>query len=690
LAAVLRGRINRDKIGTSDPGLKTENSLMKRSLLLVLSLLLLLSTVRANNQQDNAHAATFQAIQTPILKWKFGGCYSSSWCDTGSYASPAVADMDGDGSQEVIGAGDTLVSLNGQDGSLRWKAPLAVHSAWADVVVADIDGNGSLDIAVTTADGYLFRFDRAGNKIWSLQPGANVVRGLSAYDLDNDGSLELIVTGATYANYKRNTWVYEHDGSLRAGWPQLTNDSGYAAGAWNDNATVGDMDGDGVAEIYVPSDVHYICAYDSNGAQLQASPIYGDLGWGKVGTWENFANELINYGSCSPSDGRAERHRTDFLHSPGVIADVNGDGTFELVVTGNVYDCAVPPPNNKYTGVYIFNADRSRFNADGYDWRSVPLDTGAPLSQAEVVTNMTMPNPVVADLDGDGKQEILFPSYDGRLHAFWLDKQEHHNWPYQVYKSAEGSYRYASEPVVADLDNNGTAEVIFGSWVHTYSNLAGKLHILDYQGNPLYEIDLPEAIYQVDLNGARAAPTLANIDDDADLEVVLNTASAGLVAYDLPGTSNARILWGTGRGNYQRTGSPPPGTLRASRKTVKPSFPGPGDELTYTITLNNTGPDLPGVYVTDTLPVDVDFLGDLWAPSGIYGEENGVITWTGAVFTGSPVTIIFSARVKDEITEPTLIRNVAIIDDGLGDVFEREAASVVNGYPDYLPIILRR
>jgi hypothetical protein len=51
-----------------------------------------------------------------------------------------------------------------------------------------------------------------------------------------------------------------------------------------------------------------------------------------------------------------------------------------------------------------------------------------------------------------------------------------------------------------------------------------------------------------------AAPTLDNIDSDADLEVVLNTSHSGFVAYDLPGTPNARILWKTGRGNYQRNG----------------------------------------------------------------------------------------------------------------------------------------
>lgn len=46
---------------------------------------------------------------------------------------------------------------------------------------------------------------------------------------------------------------------------------------------------------------------------------------------------------------------------------------------------------------------------------------------------------------------------------------------------------------------------------------------------------------------ALAAPTLANIDADPNLEVVVNTVNAGSVAYDLPGSAEARVLWQTGR-----------------------------------------------------------------------------------------------------------------------------------------------
>jgi uncharacterized repeat protein (TIGR01451 family) len=208
-------------------------------------------------------------------------------------------------------------------------------------------------------------------------------------------------------------------------------------------------------------------------------------------------------------------------------------------------------------------------------------------------------------------------------------------------------------------------------------------------GNPLRETALPAAFGSPNWNGALAAPTLANIDADADLEVVLNTAHSGLVAYELPGTQNARILWGTGRGNFQRTGSFLYGTLQGAAKRVQPILAGPGSVLTYTITLNNPGPDLAGARLTDTLPVEVDYLGDLWASSGSYGQSGGVITWAGGVTGGVPVTITFGVSVKAQVKAPQVIRNTAFVDDGQGNVWQRQATVIANGLPAYLPIVTR-
>lgn len=518
-------------------------------------------------------------VKAPVLKWKYGGCYSS-WCETGWYSSPAVADLDGDGKMEVLGAAYTLFVLNGEDGSQKFSvAPEPGGRVWPGVVVADINRDGEPEIVTAQGGGYVRVIDRTGKTIWSRRPTNSELRGLSVYDLNGDGYLEIVVTGAVGS--KTNTWVYGRNGALLQGWPQLSNDSGYAWGVFNSNAAVYDLDKDGRGEIVVPSDVHYICAYNNDGSPIPASStLYEGKKWGAVGVWESLAVERRGWGTCEKGDPRSERYRTNFAHGASVIADVNGDAKLEVVVTGNVYDCATENYASKYNGVYIFNRDRSRFNKDGFNWNTFPLNTGAPLSEDYDVIENCQPNPVVVDLDGNGRKEILYASYDGRVHAFWLDKTEHGNWPYSVYNSSEGVMRFASEPVVADLDNDGHAEVIFTSWVEKGTHKTGKLHILDYLGNPLHVVNLPAAYGGDDWNGALAAPTLANIDDDPNLELVINTAHSGLVAYNLPGTANARILWGTGRGNYQRTGTVSPFPLSvvtvAATKTQVPESGGSG------------------------------------------------------------------------------------------------------------------
>ncbi len=627
-------------------------------------------------------AVQADTISSPVLKWQNGGCYSS-WCETGWYSSPAVADLDNDGKPEVIASAYTLVAINGENGSLQWRAGTTDNRTWPGVVAADIDNNNDLEIAVAQGSGYLTVYDHTGSQVWSRRPETSELRGLSVFDLDADGTDELVVT---VTGDEVNTYVYEHTGTLRSGWPQLSNDSGYGWGVYNDNAALGDLDNDGQGELVVPSDVHYINAYEANGAQIAANAMYGGVGWGKVGIWESLVPELRGWGACDGT--RTESYRTNFADGPAVIADVNGDGVVEVVVTGNVYDCDAGYPPSRYIGVYIFNADRSRFNEDGYNWETVPINTGAPLSESYSVIESAMPNPVVADLDGDGEKEILFASYDGRLHAFWLDKTEHHNWPYNVSSTGPG-IRFASEPVVADLDNDGFAEVIFASWPQKGSNYVGKLHVLNYQGSMLYEVDLPAPVGSWDWNGAMAAPTIANIDADADMELVLNTAHSGVVAYDLPGTASARVLWGTGRGNYQRTGSFLLGSLAGSSMGTTNTLPGAGDTVSVQITLKNPGPDLPGASLTSSIPAQVTYAGGLTASSGTPAYAGGEVSWSGAVPAGVPVTIEFDVTVNAGVTTPTPIGFTAVLDDGESNQDTLTMMIIANGLPTYLPLVAK-
>ena len=512
-------------------------------------------------QRSHAGARAPSAIPAPVLKWQNGGC-QTTWCRTGWYASPAVADLDGDGQPEVIWTDYRIVVVNGEDGSTQWTVPNPGGGrGWPGVVVADIDGDGNREIVTAHSGGWIqaTRPNSATLPGWPQQPApGNELRSLAASDVDADGDAELLVC-ATRSN---DQWfLFEHTGAVRPGWPVHSPDSdanGYAAGCYNQNVGLADLDGDGRAEMIGPNDTHYVVGYNDDGTPLRASAIYGQVGgqnkvWARVGFHYSHTVDLRGWANCAAGQEPLEL-RPNFADSAPSFADLDGDGRLEIVIVGNQYDCRQSPYRSLFHSPYILRLDRTRWAGAGYDWLNLPMPDGqaAPLSEDYNLIETVMPNPVLADLDGDGRQEILFSSYDGRLHAYWLDCTQHGQWPYVVKRTDEPYIRFSSEPVVADLDRDGKAEVIFTTWTQKGSNAGGQLLIVSWDGVLLHATDLPRS--SANWDGALPAPTLDNIDADPDYEVVIGTAHTGLVAYDLPGSAGARILWGTGRGSYLRNG----------------------------------------------------------------------------------------------------------------------------------------
>jgi hypothetical protein len=503
-------------------------------------------------------------VSAPVLMWKYGGCFPGPYCDLGSYASPAVADLDGDGQPDVIWGDYDVVALNGADGSLKWR-DASNYRIFPSIAVADLTGDGTLEVVVARHSDELTVYDRFGNIMWRRNPfgGGQELRSLAVADLESDGRLEILV-GRTGGDQTPQLIAFEPDGTVRPGWPvRHSGEPGYGWGLYNNNVVVADMNGDGLKEVLIPTTGHYITAVNRSGNQLGTSTLFNNISnaavgpkvWSQVGVHVDQAADLRGYSICGTE------HRPTFENSAPVVADVNGDGVPELIVVGDIYNCGTN--NGLYYMPFILKLDRTRWSGSGFDWTVLPTPGpgSAPLSQDYTVINIPVASPAVADLDGDGFKEILFPSYDGKVHAYWLDKTEHGSWPYTVPATgASGDdFRFASEPAVADLDNDGHAEVIFTSWPKHAVSGVGQLHILDYLGRELHRVDLPPPQIGETRNGGLAAPTIANIDSDPDLEVVVGTITSGAVAYKLPSSANARILWGTGRGSYLRSGTAAPG-----------------------------------------------------------------------------------------------------------------------------------
>jgi len=616
------------------------------------------------------------AVPAPVLKWQRGGCGGSS-CQTGWYSSPAVADLDGDGQPEVIWGSYDLVVVQGTTGALRARATNA-QRVWPGVAVADLTGDGTLEIAVGRGGNqvHVYRFVAPSTLqvVWSTAaafPAGGEVRTLAVADLENDGQQEVIVGRASGGDTQQIN-AFTAGGAVRPGFPaRRAGEPGFGWGMYNENIAVADIDGNGQKEIYGPTDTHYITAVDGSGNQLSVNAIYGPTRtvWSQVGVHVDQAADLRGYANCGTE------HRPNFANSAPVVADVDGDGTLELVVIGDVYNCGIgDPAGDLYHLPFILKRDRTRWSGSGFDWTVLPAaEPGSgPLSQDFNVIQNSVQDAVAADLDGDGLKEILYASYDGRMHAFWLDKTEHGNWPYRVPSTGVGGddFRFAGEPVVADLDNDGHAEVIFTSWPKNGGNRVGHLHVLDYLGNELHRVSLP-APFGGTWNGGLAAPTLGNIDADPDLEVVVGTVSSGIVAYDLPNTACTLVQWGTGRGGYGRTGT--------SAAPVPPTVPD--------ISIGDASQAEGGLGSVTSLVLPVSLSTPSACPVSVgYATANGTAT-AGSDYTAAAGTLVIPAGQTtgqipislkgDRIFEPSETFTVNLSAPENGDLADAQAVGTI-------------
>ncbi|MFT3775786.1 MAG: VCBS repeat-containing protein [Minicystis sp.] len=306
------------------------------------------------------------------LLWKSPYPAGAPWlpCDTvnhrcaAGWAGPSIHDLDDDGKPEIIREG---VVLSGADGSLRALAPpgYASYSAGLFSVLANLDQ----DPAIEFTNGQL---------IWEWQNGGWVQEaGFPGASTSAPGHVAIADFGAYGTNIPANNpeiavvrsslvMVYAIDGTLAQ--PPVAVPGAGGGGP----PTVSDFDGDGLPEIAVAGQAFYT-VYD-----IDCGPNPRPGGVCSAG-----ACDFAPGGVCPPQGYIAWSRSTQDLSSNvtgSSVFDFEADGTSE-VVYGD--ECFTRVYNGK-TGEVVFSQYRS--SCTWYE------------------------NPVVADVDGNFRADLVSPS----------------------------------------------------------------------------------------------------------------------------------------------------------------------------------------------------------------------------------------------------------------------------------------
>ena len=416
-----------------------------------------------------------------------------------------MADVDGDGNLDVV-VGTTaqkLYAWNGV-GTKLFESNLTGLAQYP-VAVGDVVGDDAPEIVVATRSGVggspipkLHVFSGGGTLLHSttLAHEGSMHMSPTLVNLDGDPKLEIII--GEHGN--QTGWVYALNGDLTTlnGWPK-TLDYVPATGA-----AVGDIDDDGQVEIVICS-FYSVYAYEIDGTLLSGFPV-------------TYSGQSHSYDSpaLAPLSGKGDLQILVATHgdsnqvhainpdgtelagwpydlgdawsfSEPAVGDVDGNGDLEVVVG--------------HAGGSIAAENLYVINHDGTDLAPFPL----------LLQNSIEGNFVLADFTGDLRLEILYTDNNaeegrGNVFAVNADGDALDGWPLRV-----GGWTYLNGATIADMDGDGVPE--FGVLGYFESTLSVNLFRTDDyflgQGGVHWRTHQADSRHT-----GRYRPVMADDDDD--------------------------------------------------------------------------------------------------------------------------------------------------------------------------------
>lgn len=348
--------------------------------------------------------------------------------------SPTIADIDGDVFPEIFIASESNLYCFDSIGIVRWifKANRQIDSSPA---VVDIDLDGSKEILFSSLDKKLYCIDSYGKKIWSYDlPEQGTTSSPNISNITDDFGLEIIIGTGTAAGggamkFQAYLMCIKNNGTLA--WDYKDNSFG---SSFDTTSAVGDLTNDGANEIVIGAAWGDFVYIDSNGKVVTkpsrdethfSSPTIIDI--------DNDMKLEIIYGAdktlfCNKIEGGKEVPQWNFPTSKPItgtpsVEDINGDGEIEVIFGSDRLYCLNSTGAKLWdfdtkielSSAAITNIDKNTNNSE------IIIGSGNKLycidSKGFEKWNITTPDkkdirssPAVADIDNDKILEILFVS----------------------------------------------------------------------------------------------------------------------------------------------------------------------------------------------------------------------------------------------------------------------------------------
>jgi hypothetical protein len=241
------------------------------------------------------------------------------------FATPAIGDVDGDGKLDVvIGSQDHYVyALRGNTGADLPGWPFALwDTTWSSATIADLDGNGTAEVIIASdldtvtcqvnpcgiGFGSMLRILRGDGTEYLRYaiPGEITISSPAVGDIDGDTSPDIVVGSGFYFLTlghsdipSRRVWAFDRFLRPIAGWPVQLGGRSMASPA------LVDVDNNGRAEVATMAEDGRVTMLNGNGS----------VRW-----------TVCNRNPGQPCD------RVDFsMNSSPVVADLDADGVQEVV-----------------------------------------------------------------------------------------------------------------------------------------------------------------------------------------------------------------------------------------------------------------------------------------------------------------------------------------------------------------------